>query len=339
MYGGAAGPGRTNDLRMHLNRGLLNWGVFFILLGAIPLAVRQWLLTEDYVARAWTLWPLLLIGAGIGLILRRTRLELVGGLISAATLGIIGGGLIASGDLPFGSCGDEHGSFAFPARSGSLAATAAADVRLNCGELTIQTALGPGWTLEGLDEDGSGPRIEATPSRLEITSDERPGFDFFGARQRWTVTLPTGSTIDLSAAVNAGEARLDLFDAKLGQLRVDVNAGQATIDLGAVAAVAGFDLQVNAGEAGVNLPNLGLRGSIGANAATVRFCPPSGAALRVTLDDNITASNNFAERGLVEATEDVWETPGFAAAAVRLEIDADVNAGSINVESAGSCGA
>jgi hypothetical protein len=39
----------------------------------------------------------------------------------------------------------------------------------------------------------------------------------------------------------------------------------------------------------------------------------------------------------VKAGEDTWETPGYASASVRLEIDADVNAGSINIESAGSC--
>ncbi len=324
---------------MHVNRALVNWGVFFILLGSIPLAVRQGILREDDVARAWTLWPLLLVGAGIGLVLRRTRLEFVGGLLSAATFGIIGGGLLTSGGIPFGSCGDGQGSVAFPAQSGDLAATAAVEVRLNCGELAIRTFLGPGWRVEGVDDDGSGPRIEAAPSHVEIASDDRPGFDFFGSRDRWTVTLPTGSTIDLNATLNAGEARLDLFGANLGQLRVGINAGQARIDLGTVAAIAGFDLQLNAGEGYVNLPNRGLSASIEANAGSVRLCPPAGAGLQVRMNDNITASNNFAERGLIEASENLWETPGFGAAAVRLEIDAEVNAGSINVEPAGSCGA
>jgi len=316
---------------LHLNRTLLNWGVFFVLLGAIPLVVRQGLLSEDQVARAWTLWPLLLIAAGIGLLLRRTRLEFAGGLLSAATLGIISGGLIASGGIPFASCGDEQGSVAFPARNGSLD-RAAVNVELNCGELTIQTTRGSDWAVEGVDDDGSGPRIEATSSSLAITSHERSGFDFLGARQRWTVTLPTGTALGLTATLNAGEARLNLADADLGRLGLDVNAGKATIDLGTVAHVVIFDLRVNAGEAAVNLPNLALRGSIEANAATVRLCPPTGTALRVTLDDNITASNNFAERGLVESSENVWETSGFAAAAVRLEIDADVNAGQATVD-------
>ena len=48
---------------MRVNRGLLGWGVFFIVLGAVPLAVRSGLLSEASLANAWQLWPLLLIGA------------------------------------------------------------------------------------------------------------------------------------------------------------------------------------------------------------------------------------------------------------------------------------
>ncbi len=324
---------------MNVDRRLLNWGLFFILLGAIPIAVQQGLIPEAAVARAWTLWPLLLVAAGMGLLLRRTRLEFVGGLLSAATLGVIGGALLASGGIPFASCGDEQGSKPFPPQRGLLTGTATVDVRLNCGGLTIQTALGDGWAVEGADDDGSGPQVEATSSGLRIESKDRPGFGLLGARDRWTVTLGTGPKIDLRTTVNAGDARLLLFDANLAQLRVDVNAGEATVDLGAVAAIGGFDLHLNAADVRLNLPNLGVRGSIEANAGAARLCPPAGVGLRVTMNDNITASNNFGARGLVEVSDNVWETPGFGSAAVRLEIDAQVNAGSINVEPEGSCGA
>lgn len=322
---------------MHLNRTLLNWGVFFVLLGAIPLAVRQGLLSEGQVARAWTLWPLLLIAAGIGLLLRRTRLEFAGGLLSAATFGIIGGGLIASGGIPFASCGDERGTAVSPTQRGQLAASARVEIALNCGELTIQAVEGTGWEFDPIHDPDSKPEVVASPTSLEIRASERGSFSFMGERSEWTVRLPTASTIDLTTSVNAGEGRLLLAGARLGQVTLNVNAGDARIDLGTVAAISGFDLQVNAGEASVNLPNLALRGSIGANAASVKLCPPGGTALRVTLDDNITASNNFAERGLVKSGENVWETSNFTLASVRLEIEADVNAGSINIEPAGSC--
>ena len=57
---------------MHIRRGYLGWGVFLILVGAVPLAVRAGYLTDDQIGRLWSLWPLILIGIGVGLILRRT---------------------------------------------------------------------------------------------------------------------------------------------------------------------------------------------------------------------------------------------------------------------------
>ena len=82
---------------MHVRRGALGWGVFLILAGAIPLAVRAGILSEAQVSDLWTLWPMILIGLGIGLLLARTRVAFLGGLIVAATFGIMVGGLLSVG--------------------------------------------------------------------------------------------------------------------------------------------------------------------------------------------------------------------------------------------------
>lgn len=58
---------------MRIDRGLLDWGAFLIVLGAVPLAARAGYLDTDTLRRAWELWPLVLIGIGLGLILQRTR--------------------------------------------------------------------------------------------------------------------------------------------------------------------------------------------------------------------------------------------------------------------------
>ena len=42
---------------MHVRRGFLGWGVFLILAGAIPLAVRAGYITTDQVGRFWDLSP------------------------------------------------------------------------------------------------------------------------------------------------------------------------------------------------------------------------------------------------------------------------------------------
>ena len=95
---------------MRIDRRLLNWGLFFILLGVIPLAVRQGLLAQTSLERWWSLWPLLLVAAGIGLVLRRTPIDFAGGLLTAGTLGVMAGSVLATGfNVPsFAGCGDER---------------------------------------------------------------------------------------------------------------------------------------------------------------------------------------------------------------------------------------
>ena len=92
---------------MHVRRGYLGWGVFLILAGAVPLAVRSGYLSDDQIGRLWSLWPLILVGIGVGLILSWTRFAFVGGLIVAATFGLMVGGLLSTGigTLSTGACG------------------------------------------------------------------------------------------------------------------------------------------------------------------------------------------------------------------------------------------
>src|ERR1043165_5562824 len=113
---------------MHVRRGFLGWGVFLILAGAVPLLVRSGVLTDEQVANLWTLWPLILVGIGVGLLLSRTRYGFVGGLIVAATFGLMIGGVLSSGvsTISTGGCGSEAGKTAFPAREGTFSGASAA---------------------------------------------------------------------------------------------------------------------------------------------------------------------------------------------------------------------
>ena len=109
---------------VHVNRGLLGWGVFFIVAGAVPLAVQSGLVNADVVRNFWQLWPLILIGIGLGLILQRTKAAFLGGLVVAATFGLLMGGWFAVGFAPgFGTCGvgsgGTHGD-PFPTQSGAV---------------------------------------------------------------------------------------------------------------------------------------------------------------------------------------------------------------------------
>jgi len=124
---------------MRIHRGLLGWGVFLIVLGAVPLLVRGGYLDEATVRRAWQLWPLVLIGIGLGLMLQRTRLAAVGGLVVAITFGLLGGSLLVTGPGGgFTTCGFGTGSgsgTAFETRSGTFGPAASVGLDLDCGEV------------------------------------------------------------------------------------------------------------------------------------------------------------------------------------------------------------
>lgn len=322
---------------MHVNRRLLGWGLFFVALGAVPLAVRLGLVSDDVVSRSWTLWPLLLVGAGIGLLLRGTALEALSRVVVAVTFGLIIGGVLATGAVPFAGCGASGQPVPFAEEHGDLGPRGSVALEMNCGELVVESAPGTGWTIAGASSDGSPPRIEASTGRLVARTGGRSGLAFLRPGDDWKVTLPADAEVDVSSQVNAGSGRFAFGAATLGSITVGVNAGSATLDLGHVRALRRLDVSLNAaGTSQIVLPNLSFTGSIDANAARVAICPPAGTGLRLTTNDNITASNNYAERGLTRVGNG-WETAGFATAPVRIELDTTANAAQFELLPAGSC--
>src|SRR5512141_1523532 len=132
---------------MQIHRRFLGWGVFLILAGAIPLAVRAGYLTDDQLRNVGSLWPLILVGIGVGLLLSRTRYGFLGGFIVAGTFGVIVGGLLAGslGGIDL-SCGSTRGTTPFETRQGPFAdASASVDIDLSCGDLTVVVAPGNTW--------------------------------------------------------------------------------------------------------------------------------------------------------------------------------------------------
>ena len=208
---------------MHIRRGFLGWGVFLILAGAIPLAVRAGYISDDQIGRFWDLWPLILVGIGVGLILSRTRFDFVGGLIVAATVGIMVGGLLSVGvgGISIGTCGPNAATTPFPAADGTFTSAADVGIQLNCGELAVGTEQGSAWHLEGTDAKGVGPVVESGGSSLDIRSRNENGASFFGLgdRDTWRLTLPTASPLTLDLHLNAGRATVGLAGASLDDRR------------------------------------------------------------------------------------------------------------------------
>ena len=326
---------------MHIRRGFLGWGVFLILVGAVPLAVRSGYLSEDQVGQLWTLWPLILVGIGVGLILSRTRFDFLGGLIVAATFGLMLGGLLATGigTLSTGACGPTGGSTAFPSRDGTLAASGSVDVQADCGTVTIAAAPGNGWRVEGQDDDGTGPSIQASGTTLRVRPNSEGAKPFwpFGQRDTWHITVPQAVTTDVDLQLNAGEATIDLSGALVGQFGLQLNAGSATVDLTTAEAVQHIDVQLNAGSVGITLPHVSTTGTIHANAGAVRLCSQPGVGLKLHTGESIVASYDYAGHGLVQ-NGSTWTSPDFDSAAQKIELQTEANAGSFVLDPEDGCG-
>jgi len=324
---------------MRLDSRFVNWGIFFILLGALPLLVQENLLDRDAVARGWQLWPLLIVGAGVGLLLRQTPLAFTGGLIGAVTFGIILGSMLAVGG-GIGQIGSACGGGRrepFATQQGTFSGSASVRLEFSCGDMNVTTAAGSGWSVSGLTHDGTSPRADQSGDALVVRASDRTFgfFDLGNAANTWDVILPRDVPIDLRTTVNAGSSVIVLGGAQLDRYRIDLNAGSVKLDL-TDARVGVLTGSVNAGSVKIQLPVGNVTGSLDVNAGSIALCAPADVGLQLRTNDTIIASNNFAEAGLLRAGS-TWQSPDWATAQNRIDLATNANAGSFTLNPKDGC--
>jgi hypothetical protein len=318
---------------MTVKRRFLYLGTFFIALGAVVL-VAQSDAVRTAIDEAVALWPILVIALGVGLLLRRTRFDLAGGMLAAATPGLLLGGLIVTAPrIPYTDCGPIEPS-SFTTRVGTFEGPASVDLRLACGDLTVTAAPGTGWQLQAGSTGAPAPIVDASPDRLSVASATRlRGFGSFGDHDVWRVALPDANPVALAAEIDAGRGRFDLAGARLSSLRVVANAGDVQIDL-AGASVADVSVRMNAAKVSLTLPTASdVAADLSVNAGSLRLCAASDTGVRIH-QTGVLSSTAYA--GLVRSGE-VWESPGYASANHHADVTASVNVGSVDLNPVGGC--
>lgn len=327
---------------MRLDSRFLGWGVFLVVLGAVPLAAGQGLIDRTLLAGVWRLWPLILIGIGLGLVLRGTAAGLLGGLLVAATAGLIAGSALTVGPAVVGGCGQRDAAASRQdgektiGLGGPLPANGAVYLEFSCGRLTITTG-GSEWRLEALEPSEREPRIRADQTGLHLAPADDSirfmPFDEEGAQRDWSLTLPTAMRV-LEADVNAADARLDLGEADLRRLTLSINASTARIDL-RQATVPTVDLDFNASRGTVLLPALGTRGELEVNAGDVHLCPAPGVGLQLIVSGALS-DTDFRDDGLVRAGER-WRSPDYETAGARVDLTVSANAADVDIVAEADC--
>jgi hypothetical protein len=318
---------------MRLNRKLLYIGVFLVAMGSVLLLATGGIVDEDTVIRLLQLWPIAVIAVGAGLLLRRTRLALAGGLMAAAIPGLLLGGVAYAAPAVAPSCSDWH-PVTLESREGTFQGGASVDLHLSCGNATVSTAPGDAWQLQAGNSAGDGPAVSSSPTRLSVTSaTTHRGFLFGHGRDAWQLTLPGGPRLDLNAVIEAGRGQLDMSGAHLGDVQVAVRAGDAHVDL-AQAFSGPVSLTADAAAGSLILPaGQDTTATVTVNAGSVAVCTAPGVGVRIHQQVVAGAVNRA---GLI-ASGDGFESPDYAVAAHHADVTVKVSVGSVDINPEGGC--
>ncbi len=318
---------------MRIERRFLGWGVFFIVAGSVALVVRGGYVSTDQAGQVWRLWPLLLVGLGVAIILGRTSLGWLGGLIIAATFGLLVGSALVGGVGEAG-CGldlnDRSAAGGAEATvGGDLGEGATVEVVRDCGSLQVTTAPVGAWTI-AFPQDRP-PKVEESEGGVKLSPTEA---SIFGASSDWRLTLPGDRTLALEVTANAGSADLVLTNARFSHVSGTFNAGSFRLDLTG-AMLGGIDLKVNAASGSATLPAATFGGRIDVNAGSLALCVPGIAGLRITTNGTLS-STDFASSGLL-LTGSTWESSGYASAETKIDLTLNANAASVTLRRDGGC--
>ncbi len=344
---------------MHINRSLLNWGVFLIALGGVPLAVDQGWIESDIAGELGQLWPLILVGIGLGLILRWTPISWFGGALVAATFGIIFGAAavslrdndignvwavipaISSGACAGGESGDE-----MTTRDGIASSEEfRLDLSLPCGELTVQRSAEPIWRIEASHDAGEAPRVEETDSPAGTTAiTVRDGgaeeIAFIGrqARSDWGVEVPAEAELTMNLTLDAAEATVDTGPGPIAGLAATLNASDATFDLGEADAPEPIDIELtlNAADGTLVLPAGSANAAVTLNASSLEMCAPGSMPMEVELTETL-GSSDLGDAGLEETGDGTWASPGFSNAGEHIRLELTNTVSSFSLERPEAC--
>jgi hypothetical protein len=175
------------------------------------------------------------------------------------------------------------------------------------GNLTTHAAAG-GRLIDGSFAGGVTCR-QAGPNRLDLTQDTTYGLPWIDRRSEWDVGL-------------TAEVPLDL--------RIDAGASRALLDLG-VLRVRSLELHTGASDTRVLLPRAAGATAVRAEAgaASLTFEVPAGVAARIR--SRMAIGSTQVDLARFPRTVDGYESPDYATAQNRVDIDVQGGVGSVRV--------
>jgi hypothetical protein len=187
------------------------------------------------------------------------------------------------------------------------ASQASVRIRFGAGNLTTRPAAS-GSLVDGEFVGGVISRLTG-PGRVELEQDTRYGLPWLARASNWTVGLTSEAPLDLRVDAGASRAILDLRDLRVRSL----------------------ELQTGASETRILLPRAAgattVRAQTGAASLTIEV--PLGVAARIRT--RLALGSTQIDQARFPASSGGYESPGYATATNRVEIDVQGGVGSLRV--------
>lgn len=346
------------------------WGVVLVAIGVVLLLHNLEVISGENLAMLALLWPILIIGIGVDLLLGR-RSWALGGLIGVITVGLIvvfmlvGPGLGWAGDTDL-----KTQSFTTPVSQATSAHVAFDSSSYGADVHALEASAGPDRLLLDATVSYQGSvEFETSGEQQKTVTIETKGRRWWWGwldlddADPWKIGLDPALPLSLSVESSTGSSHLDLAGLRLTGLELDMSAGRTQLALPAVEGqgypvklhLSSGDLEVEAapnaridmsvdmssGDARVVLGaesdiNLTFDGSSGQFTVVL----PERQAIRVDVRDvssgdvDLPSGLNRVAGG--DGDEGTWETEGYAAAAHKvLLIIESMSAGDVDVRQEG----
>lgn len=180
-------------------------------------------------------------------------------------------------------------------------------VKFGAGELRTRPAA-PGHLVDGQFSGGVRHRF-LRPGDLELTPDIEYSFPFVDRRLDWTVGLAPDVPLDLRFETGASRSVLDLRGLLVRNLELHTGASDTRLIVPDAAGATS------------------IKAETGAASLTVEV--PAGVAARIR--SKMALGSSRVDESRFPRTTDGWESPDFATAANRVELDLQGGVGSLSV--------
>ena len=320
-------------VNMRVDRSRFNWGVLFVVLGGVALAYHRNAVSSSVLMDAWRLWPVILVGIGLKIVLSRTPAAFAGGLVVAITIGIMAGSAFAVG--PNIGCGGGNSGQGNGGQSGAFTGSATVELHLQCGSADVSTSTDGRWHVNPTGDANRVPNITSNSNWLRVESASTDGWGWNHNNDDVQVSLPKDTQITLTSNLDLGDAHYNLASANLASASFTMNLGSLRVDLTG-ATVGNLSVSTNLGAAYITLDGSSdLTGDLRTSLGSLDVCAPSGLGVRVTNSDSLSSSD-YGSLGMVRSGGS-WQTPNYETATHKANLTVNTSLSSLKLHNAGGC--